>query len=586
MSCDFKRLLRFLRPFKWWVLLAVGLGFATLGSSVGLMATSAYIIAKAALHPSIATLQLAIVGVRFFGLSRGVFRYLERYVSHEVTFRLLAELRVWFYGALEPLAPAHLMQYRSGDLYSRLIADIETLEQFYGQVIAPPLVAVLMMVLIGGFMAVFNLYLALITLFFLLLAGLGVPLLIWTFSRGTGQALVNTRAVLNVALIDSIQGMADLLLANREKDQQNRMQRLSWTLNQLQERMVWLSGLHMALSGLLVNGATLAILLIAIPLINQGSLDGVYLALLVLAAMASFEAVLPLAETMPRLEGSLAAARRLFEVVDVEPPISEPVGASPIPGDYSLVVQNLQFGYQEGEPPALKNLSFNLPEGKRLAIVGSSGAGKSTLIKLLLRFWDYKAGHIYLGGHELRDYASDEVRQLMSVVAQETHLFNGTIRDNLRFARPGASEVELVEAARKACLHEFIQALPQGYETWIGEQGLKLSGGERQRLAIARALLKNAPFLILDEPTTHLDSLVEQDILQELRGFMASRTTLMITHRLAGLEMMDEILVLHEGRVVECGSHAELLQAEGIYWRMWRSQNHLENIANSGYTDK
>jgi ABC-type multidrug transport system fused ATPase/permease subunit len=238
-------------------------------------------------------------------------------------------------------------------------------------------------------------------------------------------------------------------------------------------------------------------------------------------------------------------------------------------------VEDLSFRYQPDEPLALDEVSFTLPHGGCLAVVGPSGAGKSTLINLLLRFWEYEAGSIRLGGHELRQYRQEDVRRMLGVVSQHTHLFNATIRDNLLLARPEASQADLEWAAQQAQLHDFIQALPQGYDTWIGEQGLCLSGGERQRLAIARALLKDAPILILDEPTANLDSLTERAVMQTIHQLMEGRTTLIITHRLVGLEAADEILVLRAGRVVERGRHHELLHMAGFYRRMWELQNQI-----------
>ncbi len=599
----FRRLLGLLRPFTGWMALAALLGFATIGSSIGLMATSAYIIAKAALHPSIAALQVAIAGVRFFGLARGVFRYLERYVSHQVTFRLLARLRVWFYAAVEPLAPARLLSYRSGDLFSRIIADIESLEHFYLRVLAPPLVAGLIFLLMGLFMAAFNLRLAAFTLLFLLLAGVGLPLLTYRLSRGWGRRLITVRADLNALVLDTVQGSADLLLAGQSRRQQDRVGELSRRLTHTQEHVAWVTGLHSAASGLLANWATLAILLVAIPLVNLGQLDGVYLAVLVLAAIASFEAVIPLPEALQHLESSLTAARRLFDLLDAQPAVPIVTTPSPTPLHFGLTVKNLSFRYQEtnrspavatdGEkrwgdtPPAprpaalkneaeiLQNISFNLAPGRRVAIVGPSGAGKTSLVHLLLRFWDYQTGSIELGGHNLRRYRPDDVRQLISVVSQQTHLFNGTIRDNLLLARPQASQVEIVQAAQQAHLHHFIQTLPGGYDTWVGEQGVRLSGGERQRLAIARTLLRNAPLLLLDEPTAHLDPLIEAEVMQDIRTLMAGRTTLLITHRLIGLETMDEILVLQAGRIVERGQHHELIQAQGLYSHLLALQQQM-----------
>jgi thiol reductant ABC exporter CydC subunit len=555
--------------------LAALLGFATVGSRIGLMATSAFIIAKAALHPSIAELQVAIVGVRFFGIARGVFRYLERYVSHQVTFRLLARLRVWFYQALEPLAPARLMQYRSGDLLSRVVADVETLEHFYVRVIAPPVVAVLVGGLMWVLMRSYDLGLAVASLVFWGLAGLGVPLLTQRLSRGLGQRMVRVRSELNVALVDGVQGMAELLVFGQEQHHQERVRRLSQELVGLQGRMAWIAGLHGSLAGLLTNLAVLAVLVVAIPLVGEAELDGVYLGLLVLAVMSSFEAVSPLPLALQYLENSLEAGQRLFEIVDTQPVVDDPPSPSPTPGDYSLLMENVSFRYGPHEPLALDQISFRLPQGRRLAVVGPSGAGKSTLVNLLLRFWEYETGRILLGGRELRQYRQDDLHHMIGIVSQHTHLFNATVRDNLLLARPDAGQSELVQATQRAQIHDFIQSLPQGYDTWIGEQGLRLSGGERQRLAIARALLKDPPLLILDEATANLDPLTERAVMQAIHTLMAGRTTLIITHRLVGLEVADEILVLRDGRVVERGQHHDLVQIEGLYRRMWELQNQV-----------
>jgi ATP-binding cassette subfamily C protein CydCD len=569
------RLLRLAAPFKARIALAALLGFATIASGIGLMAASATIIARAALHPSIADLQVAIVGVRFFGIARGVFRYLERYVSHQVTFRLLARLRVWFYQALEPLAPARLMQYKSGDILTRVVADVETLQHVYVRVIAPPLVAVLVVCMMWLWMRSYAAGLALTLLIFLALVGLGLPLLTQRLGREPGRRLVAARSELNVALVDGVQGVADLLACGAEARHQERVARLNDELAGLQRRMAGIGGLHTALTGLLTNLAALAVLAVAIPLVSGARLDGVTLALLALAAMSSFEAVAPLPLAFQYLGNSLEAARRLFELVDAQPAVHDPPAPSPLPQDYGLSVKEIGFHYAKSEPPALDGVSFVLPQGGSLAVVGPSGAGKSTLVNLLLRFWDYETGQIQLGGHELRAYQQEDLRRMFGVVSQHTYLFNATLRDNLLMARPQASQAELVRAAQHAQLHEFIESLPEGYNTYIGEQGLKLSGGQRQRLAIARALLQDAPILILDEPTANLDAMTEREVMQTMRALMAGRTTLLITHRLVDLEAVDEILVLRTGRVVERGTHQELWQMGGLYRRMGELQRQV-----------
>jgi ATP-binding cassette subfamily C protein CydC len=590
MKCTTWRLLKLIAPLWARFALAALLGFATIGSSLGLMATSAYLIAKAALLPSIAALQIAIVGVRFFGIARGLFRYAERYVAHAATFRLLVRLRTWFYAAAEPLAPAGLLSYRSGDLLGRVVADIETLEQFYLRAVAPPLVALLVALLACALLGWFSLWLGLALLAALLLAGVGLPLLVLALSRGPGAEIIAARAELSGAVVDQVQGTADLLAFGRAGQVRADTERLGRRLARAQERLAAIRGMHGALVGLLATLAGLAVLGLAIPLVRAGRLDGVYLALIALTATAAFEAVGPLSQAAQHMGSSWAAARRLFAITDTPPAVRDPAGPASVPLHAGIEVRELSFVYPsaENQEPrtdcsqpvlgsrflVLDRVSFILPTGGRLALVGPSGAGKSTLVRLLLRFWEYEHGQIYLGGHELRRYRAEDARQMISVVSQDTHLFNGTIRENLLLARPGASAAELDDAAGQAQLLPFIQGLPQGYDTWIGEQGLRLSGGERQRLALARAFLKDAPILILDEPTAHLDPSTARAFLRALGRLVAGRTTLMITHRLADLEVMDQILVLEGGRIVEQGRHHDLLALGGCYWRMWQELDH------------
>jgi len=568
----FLRLMALAWPYRWWMALSVLLGFATVGSGIGLMSTAAWIIARAALQPSIAVLQVAIVGVRFFGIARGVFRYLERVVSHQTTFRLLSRLRVWFYTQIEPLAPARLAAYRSGDLLSRIVADTDTLENFYLRVLAPPAVAALVTGAMAIFFSAFDRRLALALVVYLALAGIGVPLLTRRLGRRAGRGLVAVRADLNAALVDGVQGLPDLVAYGQAERQAQMIRSLSASMRQQQARMARIGGLDAALGALLTGLAVLSVLALAIPLVSAGQLDGVLLAVLALATISSFEAVLPLPQAFQHLESNLEAARRLFDLVDAAPAVADPPDPLPPPARCDLVVRDLRFRYAPGDPLALDGISFTLPQGGTLAIVGASGAGKSTLVNLLLRFWDYDEGMIELGGSDLRAYRQDDVRAQFAVVRQDTHLFSGTIRDNLLLARPDASEAELIAAARQAQLHDFIAALPQGYNTWIGEQGLTLSGGERQRLAIARAVLRDAPILVLDEATANLDAVTEQAVMDAIGHAMRGRTSLMITHRLVGLEHVDEILVLHEGRVIERGRHADLLARGGAYRRMWDLQ--------------
>ena len=585
------RLLRLTLVHKRWLVLAVLLGFATVASGVGLMATAAYIIASAALHPSVADLAVAIVGVRFFGIARGVFRYLERYVSHMVTFRLLARLRVWFYTAVEPRAPGALQDERSGDLLARVVSDVESLQQFFLRVLAPSAVAVLVAGAMWLYLRAFADVLAGTLVFFLIAAGAGLPLLARRLAAGTGRRLAATRAELAANLVDAVQGLADLAAFGADGMQLARLAALNRDLAAAQARMAWLGGLNNGLATLVANLGTWALLALAIPLVTGGAFPAVYLPVLALAALAAFEAVMPLPLAFQNLEHSLASARRLFAVAgnNLTPPPPSPrgkgeLGAPPRTGEgtgerfamasvaAALSAHNLRFRYGPGEPWALDGLDFAVPAGGHLAVVGASGAGKSTLVNLLLRFWDVEEGSLRLDGVDLRDLDPESVRGRIAVVSQHTYLFNASIRDNLLLARPDASQAEVVAASERAQLHAFVTGLSRGYDTFVGEQGLRLSGGERQRLAIARALLKDAPLLVLDEATANLDSLTEQAVLKGLRELRQGRTTITVTHRLAGLEDADEILVLSAGKVVERGRQADLVRAGGAFRRFWDLQ--------------
>jgi len=574
------RLLSFMSGSWNWVALSVMLGMLTIGANVSLMGTSAWLISTAALHPSIAELQVAIVGVRFFGISRGVFRYAERLVSHNVTFRLLARLRVWFYQKLEPLAPARLMDYRAGDLFSRLVGDIETLENFYVRVVSPPLVALLTGTGVAIFLASFYLPLAAVSTSFFLGLGFFLPFSSLILGCNPGKALITLRSDLNTRLVDGIQGLADILAYGRAEDYATRIAVTGHEYGLAQKRMARISGFHSGLATLLTNLGLWLVVYLTIPQVTSGQIAGPMLASLALLTLASFEAVTPLPLAAQMWASVRTAAGRLFEVVDAEPVVAESrekrlETKKKEELTSSLQFSNLTFRYPNQRTLAIHDISFKLEAGNSLAIVGPSGVGKSTLVNLLMRFWEYDSGDILLGGESLHGLGQDEVRVRCAVVSQSSYFFNASVRDNLRLARPSASQEEIEKNAKRAQIHEFIMGLPKDYETFIGEQGLRLSGGERQRLAIARALLKDAPILILDEPTANLDALIEKQVLDTLFGVMKGKTALLITHRLVGLENVDEILVMEGGQIVERGTQAELLERNGTFRRLWELQNRI-----------
>jgi ATP-binding cassette subfamily C protein CydCD len=570
------RLLSFLHGSWNWIALSVLLSALTIGSSVALIGVSSWLISTAAIATSVADLGVSVVMTRLFGITRAVFRYLERLVSHNVTFRLLARLRVWFYERLEPLAPAHLMDYKSGDLLARVIGDVETLENFYVRVVSPSLTAILVGLFTALFFASFHPTLAFVLLGFFLTLGLILPLLAQLVSRQPGGRLITQRAALQSQLVDGIQGLADLLAFGRAADRAALLASTGKAYGESQKQMARINGVHSALGTLLTNLGLWTMLVLVIPQVTAGNIQGVMLGTFALMTFASFEAVNPLPLAAQMWNASREAAKRLFDVVDTEPVISDRETSDQPPiTNHHLQITDLTFTYPNTTPPALDHVTLDLQPGTSLAIVGPSGAGKSTIANLLFRFWEYEWGEIRLGGESFKSLNQEEVRKRFALVSQNSYFFNASIRENLRLARPKVTQEEMEAAARAAQIHEFITGLPKGYDTFIGEQGLRLSGGERQRLAIARALLKDAPILILDEPTANLDPLTEKAVLDTLFEIMRRKTSLLITHRLVGLENVDEIIVLDHGRIVERGTHDELLKSGGVYRRLWDLQNRI-----------
>jgi ATP-binding cassette, subfamily C, bacterial CydC len=562
------RLLGFLWPHKWRVALAILLGAVTVASNVGLLAVAAYVISAAAVVAYLSLLAIPVYLVRFFSVSRAVSRYAERLVSHDVTFELLTNLRTWFYARLEPLAPARLLRYRSGDLLTRITKDVEELENVYLRIVSPAVVALVVSLLAFLVLYFFDPLLAFVAVGFLAAAGVGVPLLGRTISRGLGQRQLELRAELNARIVDDIQGVGDIIAFGREEGEMCEISTLHRKLGRLQGRMALVSGLNNSLGDLMTNLAMVTILILAVPLVAAGEVQGIYLAFLAVVVLGTFEAVAPLGSAFQFLGRSLAAGERLFEIVDSKPQITDPPEPLQPPADDSLEFDQVSFRYDEEGPPVLEDVTFTLKPGGRIAVVGPSGSGKSTLVNLVLRFWDPDGGEVRLGGRDVRSYSQEDLRARMGVVAQDTHIFNDTLRANLLLADPEADEASLQGTTARAQLAELVERLPEGLDSYVGEQGSRLSGGERQRLAVARALLKDAPLLIMDEATANLDTVTERELLAAIRNLMRGRTTLVVTHRLVALEEMTEIMVLDEGRIVECGTHEELARAGGLYRRM------------------
>ncbi len=568
------RLLTFLRPFSGWVLLSTLLGAATIAANIGLLGTSAFLIASAALRPSIADLQVAIVGVRFFGISRALFRYLERLASHATNFRLLARLRTWFYHAIEPLAPAQLLDQARGDLLNRSISDIETLENFYVRAVAPPLTALIVTAGLGAYVAQFSLQLTGVLVGGLLLSGIAIPILTHLISRRSGKEWVQAQANLSSDWLDLLQGLPDWLLFQQAEEMLKNVQRANQRSLQSQMRLIWTGAFSNAINTLITHLTLVAVLWIAIPLVSHGSLNGVLLAVLSLITLAGFEAVTPLNTAAQFWQSSQSAAGRLFEVADRPAILSEPEHPKTFPSPpFTLQIRNLTFAYPATSTPVLQDISFDLKPGQHIALVGPSGAGKSTLLALLLRFWDIPTGSILLNAQDLRALSIPLLRAQLAACLQPTYLFTATLRQNLLLASPQASEEQLWQALYNVALEDWAISLPNRLDTWLGEQGTAISSGEKQRIALARTLLRPAPLVLLDEPTANLDAETEQIVLQRITSPLVNRSLIWVTHRLVGIESFDSIIVLRQGKIIESGSATALLAANGLYAQMARRQH-------------
>ena len=575
------RLLLLLVPHYKMMLLAALLGFGAVGSNVALLATSAYLISMAALHPELYVLSVAIVGVRFFGISRALCRYAERYVSHNVTFRLLTVIRVWIYAALEPLAPARLLQFQSGELLSRIVADVETLKFFYLKVVAPPFIALFMAIVLGLWLSIFDWILAAIFVTGFVLVGMALPALLLLLGSKPARQVVATRAKLQALLVDSIQGLIELTAFDQTHNQLAATEQLAQNYQAAQASAAKLNAVTEALGFLLSQLTMVAALLVAVSLVSAERMSGVQLAGVALAVQSSFEAVLPLPQCVYYWQESRAAAERLFALTDAHPEV--PTSGCGVASEvtYGLIVKNLTFAYHGAHQPALRSINLSVEAGKKIAIIGPSGAGKTTIVDLLLRFFDYQAGEIYLCGRRvknLKDFEPELLRQCFGVISQQTHVFNHSIRDNILLARPTASPEELSSVIKAVKLDELIASLPEGLDSPVGQNGQALSGGERQRLAIARVLLKNASVVLCDESTTGLDSITEQRILAQMAVLFKEKTVITITHRLINLAAMDCIYVLDQGQIVEKGTQTELLDRRELYYRLYCLQQ--DNIAD------
>ncbi|MEV5317606.1 thiol reductant ABC exporter subunit CydD [Streptomyces sp. NPDC052687] len=546
------------------LVLALLLGSLALGSAVGLMATSGWLISRASQQPPVLYLMVAVTATRAFGIGRSVFRYAERLVSHDAVLRMLADTRVAVYRRLERLAPAGLRGTRRGDLLSRLVADVDALQDYWLRWLLPAGAAVAVSAASVGFTAWLLPEAGAVLAAGLLAAGAGVPLITGAVARRAERRLAPARGVLATRVADLLTGTAELTVAGALPGRTADARRADAELTRIASRAATATALGDGLIALISGLTVAAAALTGVQAVADGRLNGVALAVVVLTPLAAFEAVLGLPLAVQYRQRVRRSAERVYEVLDAPEPVREPRRPRQAPATpFPLVLRDLAARHPGQDRDALAGLDLTLEQGRRIAVVGASGSGKTTLAQVLLRFLDARAGSYTLAGVDAYALDGDDVRRLVGLCAQDAHLFDSTVRENLLLARRDATEAELRDALARARLLDWADSLPDGLDTLVGEHGARLSGGQRQRLALARALLADFPVLVLDEPAEHLDLPTADALTADLLAATEGRTTLLITHRLAGLEDVDEVIVLDAGRVVQRGPYAELAAAEG-----------------------
>ena len=547
--------LKLFKPHSGWLLGGIILSLLTAFASIALLTLSGWFISASAIAGLVVidgnapafNFMLPAAQIRALAITRTLGRYGERLVTHEATFRVLAGIRSWFFQQLIPLVPGRLSALRSGDLLSRMTADIDALDALYLRLLAPAVVAIIGVTVVTVFLAFYAPVISLATGLMLLIASVLVP---WIFNR-LGQSgaehMVVLAANFRIRQVDMMQGFADLIANQAYGRYSDFLEQFSDLMLNTQRQNNRLSAISSAITFLLAQITVLLALVLAAILFKEGLLSGTDLALLVFCVLAAFELVTPLPVALQMLAKTQKAARRIRLVTEMSPTTPQHIQTVALPERYDLQLNEVSFRYPDQQNWVLKNISLAIPQGSKIAIVGVSGSGKTTLLHLLMRYYDPDQGRVLLAEHNIKQLDTDQLMTCFGVLSQRSQLFAASIKQNLLIAKPNALATELDAAIQAAGLEKFISYLPEGLDTWVGESGVKVSGGEARRIALARLYLKNAPVLILDEPTEGLDSDTERDVFNALANFAKDKTVIMVTHREAGLGLVDIVYGMEQG---------------------------------------
>lgn len=545
-----RNLIPFIKLFRsqtQWMLLGTLLAWSAILMGIGLMSLSGWFISYTGY---LATTTYAIAtsfnyfypaaGVRSFSLGRIVSRYGERVLTHEATFRILTDVRVWFYEKLEPLAPSHLYKYKSGDLLTRLVNDIAALDNLYVRILSPTIVFILASITIALLFCFFSFALALLTLIALLFIGFVIPLSSSVLAMKKSYNLNNTSAELKTDITEHVNSLAELKIFDLDGKHFEKIRQQNSNLLKQEEKISIISGLGSALMTLALGLTIVMVTIFAVKLTQNGNINGAFIALIFLAIMATFESIMPLPLAYQYLGKTISASKRILNITDAKPDV-EFLDTQVNVNQFNVEFKNVCFGYTS-EQSILKDFSLEIIENQRIALFAPTGRGKSTIISLLARFWDINSGEILIGNRNIKEFSEDQLRNLMTIINQSPHIFNTTIRENLLLAKPDATDEELINTLEKVQLKTYLESLPKGLDTWTGELGRHLSGGQQKRLALARAFLQDKPILILDEPTEGLDKETEKLVFKNLQDLMNNKTVIFITHNANLLDSFDRVI--------------------------------------------